>query len=65
MKMTSGARKRERQSGALDRLLNPRRDVTAYMTDLEGRLDEKRIAAWTARRDAEIATLKKATGRFS
>jgi hypothetical protein len=39
--------------------------MTKYMTDLEGNPDAKRIAAWTARRDAEIATLRKRTGRIA
>jgi hypothetical protein len=63
MKMTSGVRKRERQSRALDRLLAPHRDVRTYMTDLDGNPDVKRIAAWTERRDREVATLKQRTGR--
>lgn len=64
MKLVSGKKKMERQSNALDRLLSPRRDMRSYMTDLEGKPDEKKIAAWTERRDAEIATLRQRTGRI-
>jgi hypothetical protein len=64
MKLVSGKKKMERQSNALDRLLNPARDKREIMMDLEGKPDEKRIAAWTTRRDAEIATLRQRTGRI-
>lgn len=64
MKMTSGVRLNERRKRALERLLNPSRDVTKYMTDLDGNPDVKRIETWTARRDAEVAVLRKRTGQL-
>jgi len=49
MKMTSGRRKHERQSRALDRLL-----VAVF----------KASEKWETRRQAEIATLRQRTGRI-
>ena len=70
MKMTSGRRKQERQSRALDRLLagtfvKSRACAQAAADDcVETGADmAKREAAWTARRDAEVATLRGRAGR--
>jgi hypothetical protein len=63
MKMTSGVRLNERRKRALVRLQEStydksraaRRDVDAPTNGLD---------AWTARREAEIVTLKKRTGQL-
>lgn len=58
MKMTSGKRKQVRQGTALDRLLA--QDPARWCTGT----DPVRDAQWEERRQREIATLKKRTGRF-
>lgn len=70
MKMTSGKRKQERQSSALDRLTASaftgsaaqRRCIAAAV---DGVVDAVAASAqWTERRDREIATLRQRTGRI-
>lgn len=58
MKMTSGVRLNERRKGALERLLA--QDPARWLVGAT----PEHAAQWTARRDAEIATLKKRTGQL-
>ena len=69
MKMTSGVRKIERQKRALERLQaqNPERWFKYLVIEQQDGTvvpDTKQIEARIARRDAEIATLKKRTGQL-
>lgn len=61
MKMTSGRRRQERQSRALDRLL-AQKNAPPYV-DENGEIDARRVEAWITRREVEIAVLRERTGR--
>ena len=61
MKMTSGRRKQERQGRALDRLL-VQTWAAAHFADPENPRSPKQ---WEERRQTEIETLRKRTGRIA